>query len=226
MSLLLGARGKSHLVVMTDGLSITKDDKGSHVDREDVQKLVASSAHPFVIANHGVNRFGRVGAESLLLEVIRHEVDRVWVQGLNVTTGKIIVALDSIVSQQLKTMTEQPVFGVWLAGFWPCTDLPEIVELLWFRMGERRVRVEVKVHGNLVLGGSGAKHLAEFLRKPLDDQFASEKIFDQPAAYSVEFLKRLYRTAIERQTAAGERTFGGQARIAVVTPNGVDLSKV
>jgi hypothetical protein len=226
MSLLLGARGKAHVVVLTDGLSFLQTEEGNKVQQADLQKVFASQTKPYVLAHHGQNKIGAFGCETLLPDLIEDELDKVWSRGLNVAVAKAIESLDHAVSQHLKTVRVPTVFGLWLAGLWPCTEMPEIVELVWHRPGPRRVRVDTKTHGDMVWGGWGAKHVNELMKQPLDDRFNLEKVFDAPAEYAMEFLKRLYAAADKRQQAEGERQFGGQARMALITEHGVDLDKI
>jgi hypothetical protein len=226
MSLLLASRGKSHIVVMTDGFSLVSEEKGTRVEREDLQKMFASKAHPYVVAHHGLNRIGAFGCETLLPKLIKDDLDALWSRGLNTSVAKVIESLDGTVSQQLKAAKSPWVFGLWLAGLWPCTEIPELVELVWFSPGPGRVRVDVKAHGDVVWGGSGAKFVADTATRQLKDEKEAARLFLGPAEHSMAFLKQLYAAGLKNQQQAGENQFGGVARMALITEHGVDLDKV
>jgi hypothetical protein len=226
MSLLLGAVGKSHVVVMADGISINATKDKSRVERRDLQKVFASKSKPFVLAHHGLNTVGAIRSDTLLPDLIENELERVWSRGLNECLARTIETLDSAVSQALKATESRTAFAVWLAGLWPCTSRPEIAEVIWHSFGPRRVRLEVKAHGEVVWAGSGMKFVSDIASKPLDDKYSADKVPVEPAEYSMEFLKRLYAKALERQKQAGEELFGGQTWMALITEHGVDLGKL
>jgi hypothetical protein len=115
VSLLLGASGKAHVVVMTDGISIFEDRQTRKVERRDLQKVFASNSKPCVVAQHGQNKPGTISCASLLPDLIEDELDRVWSRGLNVVAARAIEALDNVVAQHLKTGPGPMPFGWWLA---------------------------------------------------------------------------------------------------------------
>jgi hypothetical protein len=224
MTLILGARAEKHAVVLADGVSTIRTADGStKVLREDLRKIFPSDAHPYVLVHHGLNVLGALPVGPALEGVIKTELDPAWVRGLNIATARAIEALDSPVAQNLKAGREKAVFGLWLAGRWPCTPCSEIVEVLWDYDGAARARVGAVAHGDLVIGGTGAAHIKEYLKKPLDERFDGARIWRESPDYAVDFLTALYRRALERQGTAGTKQFGGQARIAVITESGVKL---
>lgn len=228
MSLLLSARGKAHIVVMTDGFSLHQDEEDgpARVEKKDLQKVFASKERPFVIAHHGVNHLGAMGCDTILPKLIETDLNALWPRGLNPTMAKVIDALDSTVSHQLKAANTPWVFGIWLAGMWPCSDIPELVEIVWFKPSRSRVRVDVKTHGDVVWGGGGAKFVADTATKLLKDDKDGAQIFNSPPEFSMQFLKKLYAVGLDNQKKAGEEIFGGVARMALITEHGVDLDKV
>lgn len=224
MSLLLGARGKDFVVLMTDGFSLRTSDKGTTVENGDLKKLFQIGDRPCVIAHHGQNELGAVKVGSVLTNPVFQKVQAsAWAQGLNVAMARAVTRLDSSVSQTLKSSPAGNLFGLWFAGFWPCTANPEITELVWQHSGNNRVRTSMMPHKELVIGGGGLKHLREFLGRPIDDEFSAGKIMASPVEYSMALVKRLYEIAAERQASAGEKIFGGTRQMAVITRDGVDL---
>ncbi len=224
MSLLLGVRGKDFVVVLADGISLRTTDDKTVVERLDLKKVFAVKGRPCVLAHHGQNEVGGLRIDSLLTnENFQRVQTDAWVKGLNVAMATTINRLDSVVSQTLKSSPRGNLFGLWFAGFWPCTTNPEIAELVWQHSGTNRVRTAMMPHNELVIGGGGLKHLREYLGKPIDKEFSAKKIASSPVEYSMELVKKLYAIAEERQKQAGEEVFGGQRQMAVITRDGVDL---
>ena len=224
MTLILGARGKQHVVLMADGFSIEVSDEKSRVAATNLVKLFRIQDVPVVIGHFGVNRLGALPvAEVLQQDSFQDVVQQSWRRGLNFTAAKLIAQLDAVVSPTLKSSPLRSNFGLWLAGLWPCTDIPEIIEIYWDNLPYNRVRVQIKTLGDLSIGGSGLKYLREFVTKPLDDQYAMKKIFESPPEYAMEYLKRLYERAEQRQAKANEELFGGSRKMALITSDGVDL---
>ena len=225
MTLILGARGKKHVVLMADGYSIEITDDGkSRVADTGLTKLFHVQGLPVVVAHFGVNQIGALPfAEVIQQEDLQDVLQNSWRRGLNVSAAKMISLLDPIVSPTLKSSPLRTNFGLWLAGLWPCTDIPEIIEIYWSNLPYNRVRVNVKTLGDLSIAGSGLKYLREFTSKPLDDDYSMNKLFDSPADYSMEYLKRLYAAAQKQQAKAKEELFGGKTKMALITADGVDL---
>ena len=224
MSLLIGARGRDFVVVLTDGISLRKKDGNTKVESRDLQKMFQIGDRPCVLAHHGQNELGQLKVNSVLTgENFQKVQSRAWALGLNVAMARTVNRLDSTVSQTLKSSKERGLFGLWFAGFWPCTGNPEITELVWQQSSPNRVRVSMLPHRELVIGGSGLKFLREFLSKPINKELNPANILREPVEYSMALVKKLYSIAEERQKRAGEEGFGGQRRMAVITRYGVDL---
>lgn len=232
MSLLLGARGKDFIVLLADGYSlhVTEEKSGEEkkvkttVTRRDLPKLFSLGKLPCVVAHHGQNKLGGLRVERVLTGATFQRMQtQAWSQGLNVAMAKTVEQLDSVVSQTLKSSRQRNMFGLWFAGFWPCTDIPEITELAWVQRSANGVRVAMQPFANLVLGGSGARHLREYLKGPVDDEFDAAKLAKSPPEYAMEMLKRMYGIGLERQKKAGRNEFGGQRQMALITRDGVDL---
>jgi hypothetical protein len=224
MSLLLGARGKDFVVLLADGISLRKTDEKTLVEHLDLKKLFQVGERPCVIAHHGQNELGGLPVESVLTNPSFLKLQgRAWNQGLNVTMARSVERLDSVVCQTLKSSPHRNLFGLWFAGFWPCTTNPEISELIWQHSGHNRVRTTMMPHKHLVMGGGGIKYLRDFLSKPINKEFDASKIATSPAEYAMELVKKLYTIAEKRQQEAGEKTFGGERTMALITRDGVDL---
>ncbi|NNE90857.1 MAG: hypothetical protein HKN23_04355 [Verrucomicrobiales bacterium] len=227
MSLLLGARAKNHVVLLTDGISITQNPgKKPQVAETGLVKIFPSKTRPFALAHHGENRLGTLPVEKVLENLIPQHLDPAWRTGLNRTIARTIDGLDSSVSQRLKAGDQRKVSGFWVAGLFPCTEIAEIAEVIWIKSSAARVRVTAKPLGDLSAGGSGAKYVTEFFGKPFDEKFSYKKIMNEPAEYSIDFLKKLYAHALKAQKDAGETLFGGTARMALITEDGIDLDAV
>ena len=224
MSLLIGARGRGFVVLLADGYSLRTTDQGTAVEREDLSKIFKIGERPCVVAHHGQNELGRLPVSKVLTSPdFQRLQSRAWTQGLNVATARAVTRLDSVVSQTLKSSSQRNLFGLWFAGFWPCTSNPEIAEIVWQHSGNNRVRTALMPHKELVIGGGGLKYLREFLRQPISDKFDAGKIASSPVEYAMGLVKELYRIAASRQRDAGKEIFGGVRRMAVITPDGVDL---
>lgn len=224
MSLLIGARGKGFVVVLSDGISLRKKDGKTSVERRDLTKVFKIADRPCVVAQHGQNEVGGLAVESVLTnENFQRVQSQSWAKGLNVAMARTVSRLDSSVCQTLKSSKERGLFGLWFAGYWPCTSNPEIAELVWQQTGHNRVRTTMIPHRELVIGGGGMKFLREFLSKPINKDFDARKILQEPVEYTMELVKKLYSIAEQRQKKAGENIFGGRRHMAVITRDGVDL---
>jgi len=224
MTLILGARGRQHVVLMADGFSIEISEDKTRVAKRDLTKLFGVEGVPVVIGHFGVNRLGALPvADVIEQEAVQDAVQQSWRRGLNVTAAKVIAQLDAMVAPTLKSHPLRSNFGLWLAGLWPCTDIPEVIEIYWNNLPFNRVRVQMKSLGDLSVGGSGLKYLRDLVSKPLDGEYEMKKIFESPPEYSMEYLKRLYDRAQKGQAKAKEELFGGTRKMALITADGVDL---
>ena len=224
MSFLIGARGKDFVVVIADGYSLRVTAEDTSVERTDAPKIFKLGELPCVVAHHGQNELGQVRVESVFKsDGFQRMHTRSWNRGLNVAMGRTIERLDSVVSQTLKSSKHRGIFGMWFAGFWPCSGMPEITELVWSQRSANAVRIAVQPFGNLVVGGSGLEYLREFFKKPVDEEYDARELWNKPVEYSMELVKRLYAVAIKKQKAEGKMNFGGTRTMAVITRDGVDL---
>lgn len=227
MTLLLGARGRRHVVLIGDGLSLKLGDDVDSVERDDLVKLFPIEGIPVVIGHHGVNRLGPLGVEDVVNDgEFQRKLRRNWDNGLNVSIAKLIEQFDPAVSATLKSLSPAKMFGIWMAGLWPCTSVPEIAEVGWRDLGTNRVRLAVQPLGDFVIGGSGASFVKEYLSEAIDEQLDARKVFERPPEYSMDVLRRLYAIAMKRQSDSGKTVFGGQAQMALITTDGVDLGPV
>ncbi|MEE2707823.1 MAG: hypothetical protein VX988_12285 [Planctomycetota bacterium] len=227
MTLIIGARGKHHVALIADGLSVETNDAGSKVKATNLQKLFPIQGQSCVVTHFGQNELGPVPVSEIINgDRFQRTMTGSWKRGLNYCAAKLIDHLDDSVSQTLKGSSHRKDFGIWLTGLWPCTDIPEIVEVYWKRMSAKRVRANIHTLGDLSIAGDGVRYVKQFLTKPLDKNFSVRKIFDESPAYSMEFVKRLYAEAEKRQAEKAATIFGGDAWMALITADGVDLGKL
>jgi hypothetical protein len=224
MSLLIGIRGAGFVVVLTDGMSVRMKDGQPVPVKLDQRKIFPIHDLPCALVHHGLNEVGGVGIEQLMTNQTFIKMQaRSWSKGLNVALARTITHLDAPVSQTMKSLAKPFTFGLWFAGLWPCTRLPELTELVWHEPTPKRVRTIIKPHESLVIGGSGMRFIRDYLSAPADKDIDVSKIGSSPAEYSMELIKRLYEVAIRRQRAEGKPPiFGGQRQMAVITRDGVD----
>jgi len=212
------------VVLLADGISLRTTEGVTVVERHDLRKLFQIGELPCVIAHHGQNEIGALPVATLLTgSEFQQNQSRAWSRGLNVAMARCLAHLDPTVSQTLKSSPLRQVFGLWFAGFWPCTAGSEICELVWQSAGANRVRAALTTHEGLVIGGSGVKYIREYLRQPVNKTLDAANITRAPIDYSMTLLKELDQIATQRQEAAGETVFGGQRAMAVITRDGVDL---
>lgn len=225
MTLLLAARAKDHVAVLADGLSFTANGDQISVQREDLPKLFTVEGLPVVIAHHGQNKLGSIDVHQFMTShQLQRTIQREWQRGLNHVLGRVILELDTTVTQTLESSEWRRDFGLWFVGMWPCTDMPEIVELIWQNNSPGRTRVRTHPLGDLSFGGAGSKYLREELSDFGKD--ALDQLVDGKPETTMKSLKELYRESLQRQDAASETLFGGQALMAFITQDGVDLGPV
>jgi hypothetical protein len=227
MTLIIGARGKRHVALIADGLSVEIDASGSKVKATNLKKIFPVQGQPCVVAHFGQNELGSLPIAKIIGgERFQQVMARSWKRGLNHCAAKLIAHLDESVCQSLKSSRHRRDFGIWLTGLWPCTDIPEIVEVYWKRLSADRVRVTINTLGDLSMAGSGMVYLKAFLKKPFDEKFSARKVFDESPEYAMEFVKRLYAKAKKSQEAKDEKLFGGDAWMALITSDGADVGKL
>lgn len=226
MTLLLAIRGPDHMVVLSDGLSLKLEGDDLVPTRTDLTKQFAVDGLPVVIAHHGQNKLGAIDVGSMLSSERFQDVVRdAWPRGLNHVLGHALLELDGAVTQSLETNPKRKSFGLWFTGLWPCTDKPDIAELMWTVQSPSQTRVRCHPLNDFSLGGGGAKFLAKRLKTGLDDPKFEPFKNGRPES-SMELVKVLYREALTEQAAADEELFGGQATMSLITPDGVDLGPV
>lgn len=227
MTLLLALRTPDHIVMISDGLSFRLDKKELAVTRSDLPKQFAIEGLPVVIAHHGQNVLGTVPVEQIIASDRFQDLVRdAWTAGLNRVLGESILELDGPVTQSLEAAKLRENFGLWFAGLWTCTDKPDIAELMWVKKSYSQTRINCHPLNDISYGGSGVKFLSKRLKAGFDNDDRYPSLRDGRPESAMEFLKALYREALQEQKQAGETLFGGQAMISLTSRDGVDIGPV
>lgn len=227
MTLLLALRTPDHIVMISDGLSFRLDEKELIVTRSDLPKQFAIEGLPVVVAHHGQNVLGTIPVEQFIAsDRFQNLVRDAWTAGLNRVLGESILELDGPVAQSLEAAKLRENFGLWFAGLWTCTDKPDIAELMWVKKSYSQTRINCHPLNDISYGGSGAKFLSKRLKAGFDNDDRYPSLRDGRPESAMEFVKALYREALQEQKQAGETLFGGQAMISLTSRDGVDIGPV
>lgn len=228
MTLLLAARGREHIVVLSDGVSLVEQGgEPMRVEQSALVKQFELEGLPAVIAHHGQNRLGSVSVGRFVdSEPFQNAISNAWPAGLNRVLAAAITQFDTPVVQTLEAVENRKTFGLWFAGFWTCTDIPEVAEIIWQKSAPGRTRIRCHPLGDLSVGGSGFQYLKDVMKKPIDGKYEYDKIMQNPPEYSMEFMKAMYREALKRQGDRDPPVFGGTATMTLITPDGVDTGPI
>lgn len=227
MTLLLALRTSDHIVVISDGLSFRLKNDELSVTRRDLPKQFAIEGLPVVVAHHGQNMLGTIPVEQLITSDRFQDLVRdAWTAGLNRVLGESLLELDGPVTQSLEAAKPRENFGLWFSGLWTCTDKPDIAELMWAKKSNSQTRINCHPLNDISFGGSGTKFISKRIKAGFDNDDRYPSLRDGRPESSMEFLKTLYREALEEQKKAGETLFGGQAMMSLTSRDGVDLGPV
>ena len=219
MTLLIAARGKAHLVVASDGRSTLVDKGVSSVESDHLPKIFDAPGCPLAIATHGENIIAgeRVGVR--IRRFFAGYAEALTGMGVRQVATNFLEQWDEDVQQTFRRIPESRMTAFWFCGFYPGSDRPELLELAWMRPGGGP-SLQLLEHGDLVLGGSGAEYIKEYLSMPIDDGLRWERLADEGQDYAVRLVDRLYAIAEARRDAVHGEEFGGDRGLLTITKAG------
>ena len=220
MTLLIAAKGRSHLVLAADGQSLTIAD-GKVTDRFDrLQKLFPADVAPLAIANHGLNVIrGEPVGERIRRFLARH-AETLPGLGVREVALTFLAEWDRDVVEMFRQAPDAPLSGYWFCGFSPRADAPEFIELVWARSEGRPPVVNLAHHGDLLMGGSGVHYIAEYIDKEIEPGLAGRRLAGENQDYAVRLVDKLYATAEFRRDSRHGEEFGGHKHELAVTKAG------
>ena len=220
VTLLIAAKSRPHLVVAADGRSMTIEGGKPVVKDDHLQKVFAADEAPLAIANHGLNVIrGEPVGDRIRRFLARHAGS---LPGLSVRDVALLFLgeWDRDVVETFGRVPDAPLSGYWFCGFSPRADAPDFIELVWARSEGRPPVVNLAHHGDLLMGGSGASYIVEFIDKEVEPGLSGRKLAEEGPDYAAQLVDRLYATAEFRRDSRHGEEFGGHKHELAVTKAG------
>lgn len=224
MTLLLGARGRSHILVTADGQGVVGTGSNAAVADTGLQKVFPADYRPFAVAHHGQNIIDGQPVRSLIPTFLLD--NRAEFAGCTIRhiCARFISDFDDAVTKTLLTIPDSEQFAIWLAAIEPEVSRPSIYEICWRKEefvdnGSDIVMLVTRL-GDSVFGGDAKEFILEYLKEPIDQELSHQHVYFRPLKYSNAFHDELYSLALKRQTEKQEHRFGGHKHQLAITREG------
>ena len=220
MTLLIGAKGRSHMVVASDGRSTSVLNGVSSVETDHLRKIFDAPGCPLAIAAHGENILlgERVGER--IRRFFEGYAEALGGMSIRQVATNFLEQCDEDVQETFRKVPDAKMTAFWFCGFSPRSDRPELLELVWLRAGEGGPSLQLLEHGDLVIGGSGAAYIEEFLSKPVEPDLGWERLAGEGPEYATRLVDRLYEIAENRRDAKQGEEFGGDRGLLTISKGG------
>ncbi len=226
MTLLLGARGRSHILITADGQRSLGTGATATVADANLQKVFPADYRPLAVAHHGENIINGQPVHELI-PMFLHE-NRAGLEECSVRhiCVQLISHFDNAVTETLLRIPDSEQFAVWIAAIEPAFSRPSIYEICWrkekFVDNGMDISMQMTRLGDIVFGGDGKKYILEYLERPISGELSHQHVYFRPLQYSKAVQDGLYSLALQRQTEQHEQLFGGHKHQLSITGDGCD----
>lgn len=226
MTLLLGSRGRSHILITADGQRSVGSGANATVAETNIQKVFPADYRPFAVAHHGQNIVNGQPVHELIptfLHEKRAEFEECTVRHI---CAQLISHFDNSVTETLFRIPDSKQFAMWIAAIEPGFSRPSIYEICWRKEGfvdnGTDISMLVTRLGDIAFGGDGKKYILEFLKQPVSEELSHQHVYFRSLQYSKAIQDELYSLGLQRQTEEQEHLFGGHKHQLSITEEGCD----
>lgn len=226
MTLLLGARGRSHILITADGQRLVGTGATAHVAETNVQKVFPAGYRPFAVAHHGQNIINGQPVHELIptfLHANRAELAECTARQI---CAQLISHFDNAVTETLLQIPDSKQFAVWIAVMESAFSRPSIYEICWRKeeFVDNGIDISMLVTrlGDIVFGGDGKKYILEFLEEPVSKELSHQHVYFRPLRYSKAVQDELYSLGLQRQAEEQEHLFGGHKHQLSISRHGCE----
>jgi hypothetical protein len=226
MTLLLGARGRSHILITADGQRSVGTGAAATVADTNLQKVFPADYRPLAVAHHGQNLIDGQPVHELIPAFLNENRAGFAECSVRQICAQLILDFDNAVTETLRRIDDSVQFAVWIAAIEPAFSRPSIYEISWRKEGYvdngMDILMSVARLGDIVLGGDGKEYILEYLDQALSPEISPQHVYFQPLPYSKAVQDELYSLALQRQAERQEHRFGGHKHQLAITRGGCD----
>lgn len=226
MTLLLGARGRSHILVTADGQRVVGTGATAAVVDTGLQKVFPSDYRPFAVAHHGQNIIYGSPVHELIPTFLHENKTEFAECTVRRICARFISHFDDAVTETLLAIPDSKQFALWIAAIEPEFSRPSIYEICWRKEGYvdngMDILMLVTRLGDTVFGGDAKEYIIEFLDQPISADLSHQHVYFRPLQYSKDFQDELYSLALNRQAEKQENRFGGHKHQLAITREGFE----
>ena len=216
MTLLVGSRSSTHVVVSADGISAITKHGIRHVSRLDLQKIFPAEHTTIAIGHHGENKLAGVDVGPLIKGFLSSNT----LTSVPNTAELLVRQFDGVIRDTLVQIPDAERCAFWVCGFSLGTKMPAITELEWKKNVDSIEFQQIEA-GDLFMSGSGHDCVSQFIKDPIDGQFSWDKLWSANEGYHLRFHEKLWKVAESRRNSTSEQQlFGGHRHAVVLTPKG------
>ena len=220
MTLIMGFYSKKSIVLTADGRCIEDKKSGEKIITADNnQKIFPVQDLPIAIVHHGERRINNCEIKDIIGGFVSDNFDYVKRHSLREIAEKFKLRIDLHVKARLKELEWlNTSVGLWVAGFNPNSDQPEIYEVFWKHPSDASVK---KFDGYLNRGGDGRKFIECYFKKPFSImRYSLGRIKSANVDYLAGYHLELYKLAENEQKKSGETIFGGHIHQLAIKDSG------
>ena len=226
MTLLLGARGRSHILITADGQRSVGTGSAGTVADTNLQKVFPADNRPLAVAHHGQNIINGQPVHELIPAFLHENMAGLAECSVRQICAQLILDFDNAVTETLRRIPDSVQFGVWIAAIEPAFSRPSIYEICWSKEGfvdnGMDILVSVTRLGDTVFGGDGKEYILEYLEQAISPELSHQHVYFRPLQYSKAVQDELYSLALQRQAERQEHRFGGHKHQLAITREGCD----
>lgn len=167
MTLLLGARGRSHILVTADGLRVLGTGPSAAVADTGLQKVFPADYRPTAVAHHGQNIINGRPVHRRIPAFLRQHSTEFADCTIRHICARLISHFDDAVTERLLAIPDSKQFALWIAAIEPEFSRPSIYEICWRKEGfvdnGMDILMSVTRLADTVFGGDAKEYILEFL---------------------------------------------------------------
>jgi len=220
MTLLLAARGQSHILLTADGRCMNTCRGVRATTSDTLQKIFPVAGRPLAFVHHGENVINGQSVSAIVDAIVQNNHDVISTATLREISLLLGQDLNAEVTQTLTRIADSKTCGFWVCGFDPGICKPQIYEVIWHKGSNSSIELLIMPHGDLLMGGDAAQPIKNFLAEPIDARLSWNRILTSDVQYSQELHDELFRRAESAQTKNETDLFGGHKHRLVVTSDG------
>jgi len=218
MTLILGFYSNAAMVLTVDGRCTENWQTGEKQVSDNNQKIFPIPDLPIAIVHHGERRINNCDIKDIVGKFILNNLDYIRINLLQEIADKLKQYIDLDVKARLKEIEWlNTSVGLWVAGFSPNSNQPEIYEVFWKYPNDASIS---KFKGDLNRAGDAARFVDWYIDKHSKGEYGSSKIHRANIKYLAKCHNEIYVLAERIQKSKGENIFGGHKHQLAITKLG------